>query len=427
VLTHPFTSPHLTSPPLPSTQLQTRQHVGKTSVSLALTSGLLKRFPDRLSFMKPVGQQHLTVFDTNAEKEVLVDKDVKLLKEHFELHQPHNSFSLMSPIIIPRGYTKKYVDGTIDRAEQTQKIMTSFTEMKDNSDMILMEGTGHIGVGSCVGLNNANVASLTGADMILVANGGIGNAFDDLSLNYAMCKAQGVRVAGVVINKVMPSKYEQTRHYMSRLLWERWKLPLLGCVPDKPFLGCPALADLEQLFGTKLMSGSQHRMRHYSVDQINLVTTSLGRFLENLRVKPSRTMYVTHVTRNDIILGFLAEAQRKNAEGVPFEASLILCGRKPRYALFPEIKDMITSTNAPVMEVNRSTRMAMQDLQIYTPKLTIDDKSRVNQAIAHYEGYIDFDELLRRTSSDGSDLDDPGDGRYSIKHLTEDFEGEKTA
>ena len=34
----------------------TRQHVGKTSVSLALTSGLQKRF-DRVGFLKPVGQQ----------------------------------------------------------------------------------------------------------------------------------------------------------------------------------------------------------------------------------------------------------------------------------------------------------------------------------------------------------------------------------
>ena len=61
-------------------------------------------------------------------------------------------------------------------------------------------------------------------------------------------------------------------------------------MPDKAFLGCPALADLEKLFDTKLLSGEQHRMRHYNTSECNLVTTSLGRFLENLRVKPSRTM-----------------------------------------------------------------------------------------------------------------------------------------
>ena len=33
---------------------------------------------------------------------------------------------------------------------------------------------GHCGVGSIVNLNNAKVASILGADMVLIANGGLG-------------------------------------------------------------------------------------------------------------------------------------------------------------------------------------------------------------------------------------------------------------
>ena len=40
----------------------TRQHVGKTTVSLALINGLKKRF-DHVGFIKPVGQQHEIVGD----------------------------------------------------------------------------------------------------------------------------------------------------------------------------------------------------------------------------------------------------------------------------------------------------------------------------------------------------------------------------
>ncbi len=46
-----------------------------------------------------------------------------------------------------------------------------------------MEGTGHTGVGSIVNVNNARVAAALGLDMLLIANGGIGSAFDDLALN----------------------------------------------------------------------------------------------------------------------------------------------------------------------------------------------------------------------------------------------------
>ena len=43
----------------------TRQHVGKTTVSLALMSGLQKRF-NKVGFLKPVGQQHLPVRDESG-------------------------------------------------------------------------------------------------------------------------------------------------------------------------------------------------------------------------------------------------------------------------------------------------------------------------------------------------------------------------
>lgn len=35
----------------------TEQHVGKTTTCLALISGLKKRFPHSIGYMKPVGQQ----------------------------------------------------------------------------------------------------------------------------------------------------------------------------------------------------------------------------------------------------------------------------------------------------------------------------------------------------------------------------------
>jgi hypothetical protein len=123
-------------------------------------------------------------------------------------------------------------------------------------------------------------------------------------LNRVLCEKHNVPVLGVIINKVLPDKYDQTKHYMSKALQDAWGIPLLGyvkgidvheckrppltlktaiflsCIPDRPFLGCPALADLEKLFDTELVCGNMHRFRHYSVKDMNLITTSLTRFLE---------------------------------------------------------------------------------------------------------------------------------------------------
>lgn len=230
------------------------------------------------------------------------------------------------------------------------KVIDSFKHVSEASDITLMEGTGHCAVGSVVGVNNAQVAAMLGADVVLIANGGLGSAFDELELNRVICQHYNVRVAGVVLNKVLPSKYEQTKHFMTKALRDTWGVPLLGCVPDRPFLGCPCLMDLENIFNTKLMNGEKHRFRHYNVSDINLVTTSLTGFLENLRRKPSRTLYVCHATRDDLILGFMAEYQRRNSkEKGSFEAALLICGRAGKYELSEEVKDMILGLNcAPV-------------------------------------------------------------------------------
>ena len=64
------------------------------------------------------------------------------------------------PVIIPSGYTKKYLDGEISFETQQQAIEDSFRKVQDASDIVLIEGTGHCAVGSIVNVNNATVASM---------------------------------------------------------------------------------------------------------------------------------------------------------------------------------------------------------------------------------------------------------------------------
>ncbi len=149
----------------------TRQHVGKTTTSLAIMSGLQKKF-EKCGFLKPVGQQHIEVKSNNLDRIIRVDKDVCLVREHF--HLDHIDYEHMSPVIIPSGYTKKFVDGEISFDKQIDDVQNAMRHVTEASDVVLCEGTGHCAVGSIVGLNNAKVASLIGADMVLVANGGLG-------------------------------------------------------------------------------------------------------------------------------------------------------------------------------------------------------------------------------------------------------------
>ena len=200
----------------------TRQHVGKTSVSLALVSHFTKRFgPSNVGYMKAVGQQSLRVWDVSEEADLIegggessgdggeeqggryvtIDRDVKLIRDHFRLN--HLRYADMSPILIPRGYTKSYLDGKIDHRGQLADIRRAYLNIVKNTtfsspddynmigeegggSITICEGTGHAGVGSVVGAGNARVAAEIGADVVLVANGGLGKAFDELELNRSL-------------------------------------------------------------------------------------------------------------------------------------------------------------------------------------------------------------------------------------------------
>jgi len=376
----------------------TRQHVGKTSVSLALMSGLQKRFPNRVGFMKPVGQQSHKVYEEDLERDVLVDKDVAVTKQFFNLH--HLPYRYMSPVLIPPGYTRDYLDGKITNETQQNQVQESFEQITSRSDVLLCEGTGHCAVGSIVGAGNAQVASWIGADMVLVANGGLGSAFDELELNRIYCAYHNVNVVGVIINRVKPEKYAQTQHYLQKALQQNWNIPLLGCIPDRPFLGCPAIKDMERLFGTKLLSGAKHRFRHYTVHELMLVGTSSGVFLSNLRNKPTRTLYVCHASRSDVLLGFITEYQRRLTNNEPdFEAAMIVCGHPDVYPIDTYILDMVQGLDVPILQSPHTTAETMEMIHTLTPKLNAADTHRVAKTVEHYEPYIDFDQLLAITGN----------------------------
>lgn len=261
---------------------------------------------------------------------------------------------------------------------------------------------------------------------MLVANGGLGNSFDELHLNRTMCQQVGVDIAGVIINKVRADKYDQTKHYLTIALEHKWgpDIPLLGCIPDRPFLGCPALADLERLFDASLVSGSEHRLRHYRVQDLTLVATSLEVFLKNLRTNRharKRTLYVCHASRNDILLGYLMESVQRSRqmqrhthssttttlsteddENENWETAMIVTGCD-EYPISTQVLEIVTSlpdSAPPVLMTATRTDNVMQCIYQYTPKLNTEDFNRVDTAVQHYQPYIDFDLLLERVAID---------------------------
>jgi BioD-like phosphotransacetylase family protein len=217
---------------------------GKTTFALGLLAALLARGLST-AFTKPVGQRYALVDDIPA------DEDAILMRATFGLSDP---FELMSPVHIPRGFTKAFIRGEVVE-DLGARIDSAYRRLSVGREAVLIEGTGHAGVGAVVGLSNAHVAARLGAPAIIVSEAGVGRPIDEIVLNAALFARHGVPVAGAVVNKVDVAA-DPSLPEILRLGLARHGIDLLGVLPYRPLLSHPTLTMLiEQMHGELLHPG----------------------------------------------------------------------------------------------------------------------------------------------------------------------------
>jgi len=262
----------------------TGQNRGKTTTSLGLLDGFLRRGL-KAGFMKPVGQR--TVIDDGQP----ADEDTVLMRATFGLPEP---YSVLSPVHIPRGFTKAYIAGEVVE-DLPAKIARAHAHFAGH-DVLLVEGTGHAGVGAVIGLSNAAVAAQLGAPAVIVSEGGVGRPIDEIVLNASLFAKHGVQVAGAIVNKVDL----QAQPGMARVL-ERglapYEIPLLGVLPVLPILSNPTLEMIQEGMRGEVLHAGPDLER--VIDGVAIGAMEPGHMLE--RVGPG-TLVIVPGDREDVIL-----------------------------------------------------------------------------------------------------------------------------
>jgi BioD-like phosphotransacetylase family protein len=263
----------------------TGQNRGKTTASLGLFDGF-ERAGLTTAFMKPVGQR--TVIDHGQP----ADEDAVLMHEVFDLAADYGN---MSPVHIPRGFTKKYIAGEVVE-DLGARIVAARDSFRDGNEMLLIEGTGHAGVGAVIGLSNAVVAEMLGAPAIIVSEGGVGRPIDEIVLNASHFTAHGVAVAGAIVNKVDLDAQPGIAEVLERGL-ALHGIRLLGVLPVRPILSNPTLGMvLEGVRGETIHSGPD---LDRVIDGVAIGAMEPSHMLQ--RVGPG-TLVIVPGDREDVIL-----------------------------------------------------------------------------------------------------------------------------
>jgi len=331
----------------------TRQDDGKTTTSLGLLMQL-QRLTTRVGFFKPVGQRTV-VLNSGA----TVDKDVWLMRACFPLT---DAPALMSPVIVSSGFTRRYIDHR-EAAALTQRIVTAFDTLAADKDIVVIEGTGHAGVGAVFDLSNARVAQLLQSPVVLVSSGGIGRPVDEILLNAALFRQHGVVIKGVIINKVIPHKLSEIADYTRRALaWHG--IPVLGVVPYAPLLSQPTLREVAASIEGVCLSGEQSLARLFA--HVMLATHYADDFAS--RVMP-HTLLVTSGEQADLLVACAGDEPhtvelQRNVAGI-----VLTDGVEPK----SHIVKMLRHAQLPVLLSDMPAFDATRRLSMMTAKIQPDN------------------------------------------------------
>ena len=351
----------------------TRQNQGKTIACLGLLSAFLKRH-DKVGYIKPVGQQFSIV---NGEE---VDKDSILMKSVYKLKE---SLKDMSPIAVPKGFTENYILKG-NKEELRKKVVESYDKVAKDKKMVVIEGTGHAGVGSVFDMSNVEVADLLGSKVILVTCGGIGQPIDEIMLNKPTFDARGIKILGVIINKVFPEKYDKINTFVRKGLKKK-NIEVLGVIPYNDILSSPTLSELLEDIGGKLLTGEEELD-----NTVNRIVVADMPPHEALDYFGPGTLLITPGNREDIILAAVSGCLPGVTKAYCVSGIIVTGDLMPHKNVMRLLKEV----SIPAIAVKEDTFTTASKINSLIVKIRPGEVKKIKATEHLIEKYVDIDRIL---------------------------------
>jgi uncharacterized protein len=351
----------------------TGQNCGKTTTCIALMHLALKKYR-HVGFIKPLGPKPVSF------QGLVVDKDALLMAQLFG---QEDMLPLMSPVVVLPDTTRKVVDGEISPRLLQDQIVSAYRELEKTCDFIIIEGSGHAGVGSVMKTSNARIAQLLNTPVLMVTGGGLGNVVDKIYMGLALFEKQAVEVRGVLANKLIPEKRERTLDYLTRALADEAPA-VIGGVDYHPVLANPTLRRVSKLLGLPIHGDRREEGR--IIHSVLIGAASTQRVMEMMR-EPS--LLIVTSSRDELLVTlanlYKLPAYRSRIVG------LLIPGAAPVSAITQMILDR---SEIPYMRaVDHTTAQMHRIVSDDVSKITAEDHEKIDLIRSLAESYIDFDLL----------------------------------
>jgi BioD-like phosphotransacetylase family protein len=334
----------------------TDQNCGKTTTSLSLLHLAQQKY-DRVGFIKPFGPKR-TTYQGHA-----TDVDAALVAYIFDLNA---DLEQMSPVVLDTHTTRDFLDGKIDPEFCLKRIKQATRELEEKCDFLIIEGAGHAGVGSVMGLSNARLAKELDAPVLIVSEGGVGWVIDALHLNLTMFRQSGADVRMVFVNKLLQEKRDATMRYL-KMAFKKESVKVVGGFNYSPVLANPTLKYLSEFLNLPLRGDAEQGRR--IVNNIRLGAASSQRVIDLLG---DSSLVIVTSSRNEVLvmlstLYHLPEYKEKIA-------GLLIPGVVPISAIVQRVLD---DSGIPYMRSQDSSANLYTKIQADVAKIGLDDQEKI--------------------------------------------------
>jgi dethiobiotin synthetase len=350
----------------------TGQNCGKTTMSVSLFH-LARQKYDRVGFIKPIGPKIEMYGD------MMVDMDAVLMAKTYGLEA---DITLMNPVTLHKNFTRDYLSGRMTCRDLKQKIVDAVEALEKKNDFLIIEGAGHGGVGSVIGLSNACVASTLKAPVIIVTDSGIGSTIDAVHLNLPLYEKEEANVKMVVANKILAEKRESVLGFLRNGFPGR-AITVSGGFNYSPILANPTLGHISRLLNLPLHGDQDGRSR--IIHHIQLGAASSQRVVDALA---ESTLVVLTSSRDELIVTLSSlyhiPSYRERIVG------MVIAGHVPISEITQQILD---DSNIPYIRGHETTSILFTTLMDDVAKITVEDEEKINWIKANAENEIDFEAI----------------------------------
>ena len=276
------------------------QDAGLTSVALGIVC-TLQRLGVEVGFAKPVAQE-----DT--------DCSCNFAKQIFSIDAPESITLATAAERIASNQT----------ADLLEDIVALCMKASEKANILVIEGLHADATHTFAPQMNIDIANSLKAEVILVGNGSLPNAVNDIKLSARQFVREGCKVAGAVLN-MAPEEFDNNAAKAQLGGTKLW-----GVVHETPQLHSPRTLDVARHLNAEIVSEGELATRR--VHNVVVAARSATQYIPHL--KPG-SLVITSGDRDNIILTTAADVKRsicldgsKMQCGIFFGDSVLGCGAR---------------------------------------------------------------------------------------------------